>query len=164
VVKDEVTHRTAVRIILVDPAEKVLLIGSRNSDDGRVVWIMPGGGIEEGESVHEAAARELFEETGIQVAPSAIEGPVWTRSHRFSWQARLFDYREWFVVARLERPHVVTPFAANPAEAANVVGIEWVDLPALRRWPDLVAPRRLAELLPPIFAGELPAEPIDTGI
>jgi 8-oxo-dGTP pyrophosphatase MutT (NUDIX family) len=142
----------------------VLLIGSRDPDDGRVVWIMPGGGVEEGESIHEAAARELFEETGIRFAPSSLRGPVWTRRHRFSWHERLFEYTEWFVVARLERMHAVVPFADHPAEAANVVGIEWVDVSALRQWPDLVAPRRLPELLPPILAGQLPSEPIDSGV
>ena len=39
---------------------KVLLVLGRGP-----VYLMPGGGIEQGESPAEAAARELFEETGL---------------------------------------------------------------------------------------------------
>jgi 8-oxo-dGTP pyrophosphatase MutT (NUDIX family) len=34
--------------------------------DGNVVWITPGGGLEEGESFEMALKRELYEELGIQ--------------------------------------------------------------------------------------------------
>jgi len=159
---DDVTHREAVRVILIDPAERVLLIGGRDPDDQRIVWIMPGGGIEEGESVKDAGARELFEETGIALKASALLGPVWKRQHRFSWDGQLFDYREWFVVARLTAPAVVKPFASE--EARHLIGMRWVTVAELSDWPDLLAPRRLSELLPPILAGELPSEPIETGV
>ena len=34
-----------------------------------MVWVPPGGGIEEGEQPAEAAVRELFEKTGSALAP-----------------------------------------------------------------------------------------------
>jgi len=36
-------------------------------------WFIPGGHVEQGEAPHEAAAREVFEETEIQVDPGALE-------------------------------------------------------------------------------------------
>ncbi|MGM1062375.1 NUDIX hydrolase [Saccharothrix sp. Mg75] len=36
-------------------------------------WMLPGGGVEPGEFVRDAAAREVFEETGISVAPHLLE-------------------------------------------------------------------------------------------
>jgi|GEM_PF-690218 len=47
--------------IIRDEAGKLLMI--RNKKDG--LWRIPGGHVEEGESYHDAAARELLEETGI---------------------------------------------------------------------------------------------------
>lgn len=47
--------------IIRDEAGKLLMI--RNKKDG--LWRVPGGHVEEGESYHDAAARELLEETGI---------------------------------------------------------------------------------------------------
>jgi len=40
----------------------------------RTVWMVPGGGIEEGESSAQAAVREVWEETGLEVE---ITGLVW---------------------------------------------------------------------------------------
>lgn len=48
---------------IFDPTKKVLLI--RRADNGR--WCVPGGYMEPGESVTEACAREVWEETGLRV-------------------------------------------------------------------------------------------------
>jgi 8-oxo-dGTP pyrophosphatase MutT (NUDIX family) len=43
--------------------EKILL--TRRADNGQ--WCLPGGGVEPGESVAEACARETWEETGLRI-------------------------------------------------------------------------------------------------
>ena len=156
-------RRRAVRVILVRPDERILLICGEDPATGRRVWVMPGGGIEDDETIHEAAARELHEETGIELEASELAGPVWTREHEFSWDSRAYAYEEWFVVARLATNPVVVPFPGTPREADGMVAMEWASATELLDWPDVTAPRRLPELLPAILAGELPSEPIPTG-
>ena len=50
--------------------EKVLL--TRREDNGR--WCLPGGGMDSGESAAEACAREVLEETGLQVLVTKLVG------------------------------------------------------------------------------------------
>lgn len=58
-----------VRAIVVDPDGRVLLV---RHTYGHRAWYLPGGGAKRGESLAEAAARELEEETGVQVDPGAL--------------------------------------------------------------------------------------------
>ena len=61
--------RSAGRVLVLDPDGRVLLLNIRQAPGSeRTNWVAPGGGVESGESVLDAAARELFEETGIQTS------------------------------------------------------------------------------------------------
>jgi ADP-ribose pyrophosphatase YjhB (NUDIX family) len=69
--------------------EEVLLV---RRDDFKV-WVLPGGRVEPGESVAEAAIREVYEETGIRVKLTRLVGiyamPRWIdNSHRVVFTAR----------------------------------------------------------------------------
>jgi 8-oxo-dGTP pyrophosphatase MutT (NUDIX family) len=74
--------RRAVRVLLVDDAERLLLF--RDSDLGLAPvgywWITPGGGVEAEETDPQAAVRELAEETGLVIHESDLVGPVARRT------------------------------------------------------------------------------------
>lgn len=46
-----------------------VLLAQRGKDPGRGLWGFPGGHVEWGETVRDAAVRELYEETGISARP-----------------------------------------------------------------------------------------------
>ncbi len=54
-----------------DEAGRILLL---RRSDGEDLWGFPGGAIEPGERADEAVAREVREETGLEVEPAALIG------------------------------------------------------------------------------------------
>jgi 8-oxo-dGTP diphosphatase len=58
--------RVGSALLVRDEANRILL-GKRNKDPQRGSWIIPGGKIRAFESIGDAAARELREETGLEV-------------------------------------------------------------------------------------------------
>ena len=64
-------HRTIVSALIFSKDGK-LLMGKKDPTKGGVYsdcWHIPGGGVENGQSLEEALAREVLEEVGIDIAP-----------------------------------------------------------------------------------------------
>jgi len=70
-------ERRTARVILLDPDDRVLLMKGRLPSDPTAagVWFTVGGGIESGETLLEAAVREIREETGL--SDVAFGGVAW---------------------------------------------------------------------------------------
>lgn len=81
---DGFPHRSAGRCVVFNTRGQILMILGHDIDrpDYRW-WFTPGGGLMEGESPAEGAARELTEETGLSVEPGRLEGPVLDRRSTF---------------------------------------------------------------------------------
>lgn len=54
-----------VRVIIPNEEGKILMVRQHHED--KDLWMVPGGGIEEGENSIEAAVREAKEETGLDI-------------------------------------------------------------------------------------------------
>ncbi len=61
------TPRVQLVIGIVRRGDEVLLVRERLGAGGEMLWSLPGGGVEDGELMHEALRRELREETGLLV-------------------------------------------------------------------------------------------------
>lgn len=57
--------------ILLDASERVLIAERRGDGPFHGLWEFPGGKIAPGESAHDALARELAEELGIEITASS---------------------------------------------------------------------------------------------
>ena len=83
--------RASVSAVIFDRRGRVLL--QQRSDGGQ--WGLPGGSLEIGESLHDAVAREVREETGLTVSPRRLVG-VYSRPE--SQVVRYPDGNAWHYV------------------------------------------------------------------
>lgn len=66
--------KIAVSAFIVRNARLLILKRSENETFLPGVWEVPGGGIDEGETVEQGVAREALEEAGVHVTPTSILG------------------------------------------------------------------------------------------
>lgn len=61
-----------VRVVIPDRQGRILMV--KQHHEGKDLWLVPGGGIEDGENSIEAAVREAKEETGLDIE---VTGVAW---------------------------------------------------------------------------------------
>ncbi|WP_199440130.1 NUDIX hydrolase [Umezawaea beigongshangensis] len=146
------TPRPAARVVMVDGDDRVLLFqGFDPARPQESFWFTVGGGVEQGEELHEAAVREAFEETGVKLTAEDLVGPVWRRRTVFSFDGETFDADEWFFLARPPE-FVVDTSGFDEVETRTVQRHRWWTAEELRATEDTVYPLQLAEVLPDLLA------------
>ena len=111
---------------LVWKGDRVLLV-RRGKPPGLGEWSVPGGAQELGETLFEAAVREVAEETGVTCRPLAVLTAV-DNIVRGTDGTIAFHYTIVDVVAEW--------LAGEPVAASDVTDARWADAAA---WRDLVA-------------------------
>jgi 8-oxo-dGTP pyrophosphatase MutT (NUDIX family) len=147
-------HRTSARVVLLDDTGAVLLLCGSDpaitGGDAPRWWFTVGGEVRPGERLAEAAARELAEETGLQVEPADMIGPIWRRDEVFEFNGSVIDSEEFYLVYRTRR---FEPSIAGRTELERryIHGARWCDandIAELTAAGEQVYPLQLGELLP----------------
>ena len=141
-------ERKAARLLVISPSRDVLLFKFLHKDGalaGKNYWATPGGGLEDGETFHAAALRELREETGIQV--NTVVGPVADR--RFSMLLpsgeTVFAVEQYFVVH--VNSQIISSSEWTLHETQVMADHHWWSALELRSTGETVWPEALVEML-----------------
>ena len=152
-------ERPTVRILLVAPTGRILLI---RYEDPRIIhspffWCTPGGGVDPGEGLIEAARRELLEETGIT---DARIGPVvWYGEPVVNIEGERLQFRENYFVAHCSSESLNSD-GWTELERSVIREMRWWTPVEVRASGEVIYPKEIGDLLPAVIAGDYPSEPI----
>jgi 8-oxo-dGTP pyrophosphatase MutT (NUDIX family) len=142
-------HRPTARVILHNARGEVFMLLTHFDPEVGLPprWLTPGGGIDEGESVIQAALRELAEETGLSVSAEELQGPVWQATGRWDWSDGNFHtYTDTFFQLKVEGLSL-DDSGWTKDEHRDVVEYRWWNPQDLLESGESVAPHGLVEFL-----------------
>jgi 8-oxo-dGTP pyrophosphatase MutT (NUDIX family) len=115
-------------------------------------WFTPGGGLDNGETTAEGAARELFEETGLRRTPTQLGPPVWSEVTEYPFDGLRYRQEQDFFLVRVDSWQVDTA-GFDQVERDTVDGHRWWSAVELAATAERYYPENLPDLLEGLFAG-----------
>jgi 8-oxo-dGTP diphosphatase len=123
-------------VVLVDRGRLALVERVR---DGRRYWVVPGGGVEPGETVRQAAQREAEEELGVAVRLGDLRVRIDHREDDGSFQ------RQWYFDASVESDGIAMRGPELETVGRGTYRTVWVALDRID--PATVLPSAVARLV-----------------
>ena len=151
-----------MRVVLISPAGRVLLIRyqDRRLAEAPAYWLTPGGGLDPGEGLIEAARRELEEEAGVT---DAAFGPVvWYDEPVVIYEGERIQILQSYMVAHCGS-EALSHAGWTELEREVIQEMRWCAPEDVRALTERIYPSRLAEMLPDLIAGRWPEEPVRLG-
>lgn len=162
----QTTIRNTVRLLLFNDNNELLLMRVESFDIATPTgkrnerfWCTLGGQIESGESLHDAALRELYEEAGIKAHEVELGPVVWINELDLIIHGKPTSLYQQFIVARTSQTTVCLD-NATPEEQDVVKELRWFSLEQIKANNETIFPTFLADYLPSIIAGQHPQKPL----
>ena len=131
-----VLHRSTGRVLPVRTDGRVLLLhGWVPERPQEPFWFTVGGAVDDGESLRDAAARELREEAGIEVAPVALGEPITSNTIEFWWGGRRIIQAQTFFAVAVGAAVAVSFDGLDELERATTDDYGWFTSAELRAHP-----------------------------
>jgi 8-oxo-dGTP pyrophosphatase MutT (NUDIX family) len=163
---NKLPSHNSVRILLISKENKVLLMQADDptttSKDGSYhgkFWFLIGGKIEPGESLIEAATRELKEETGLGANDVAFGPVVWFGEFEMVLSGKMTRMKQQFIVANTKKSQI-TMDNLTPEEKKVIEKTSWFSLAEIKNSKEIIYPVVLKDYLSDILNKKYPAKPI----
>jgi len=146
--------------LIVDPSGNVLLVKHKFPSNGWTGWLLPGGGLEDGESLHEGLLRELAEEIG---ASSLSVGPkVLHQTHicKLTYSSKYDGQEEHVFLVNCHKFELAPAMSAEELRAEGIIETRWWTVPEIESSDEIIKPENLAVLVTQVLDAGAPDAPI----
>jgi ADP-ribose pyrophosphatase YjhB (NUDIX family) len=106
----------SVNVAVANDAGEILLIRRSDNDN----WAIPGGAVDLGESLSQAAVRETLEESGIECEITGVSG-IYTNPHHVVLYTSNGEVRQEFSIVLTARAT-----GGQPASSSETSEVRWV--------------------------------------
>jgi ADP-ribose pyrophosphatase YjhB (NUDIX family) len=115
--------------VVTDQHDRIVLIKRRDND----LWALPGGGMELGESIVDAAVREVKEETGLDIEVAGLIGVYTNPRHVMAYTDG--EVRQQFSLCFTTR--LIGGDLLVDSESTDIAWTAAQDIPALNMHPSM---------------------------
>ena len=151
--------RKSARAIVINSRNQIFLFQYMFDylEDNKVIWITPGGSLEEGESFDDALKRELFEELGMKITNNCPE--VYYRNPIYTLKSgeKVQSVEKFFLVALVEDSFSFDHWSES--EKRRMLAGKWWSVGEIEKSEDEFFTKDILRITTELSNGEIPREP-----